>query len=82
MPDCVVPVCRRETQEKMNQRKPLHSADLPDWLIQLARQIGRDCGRSGTYTITIVVPDHSRAPRVVDISRVEGIRKMEIKERK
>ena len=62
----------------MIQKKPLHSADLPDWLIQLARQIGRDCGRPGTYTITIDVPDHRRAPRVVNIARMEKIRQMEM----
>lgn len=62
----------------MIQSKPSNTADLPPWLRRLARQIARDCGRPGTYTITLVVPDHKRSPRIVDIDKVEAIRRMKI----
>lgn len=62
----------------MVQRKPPNSTDLPPWLVSLARQIARDCSRPGTYTITVVVPDHKRAPRIIKIDKTEAIRQMEI----
>lgn len=62
----------------MLQRKPPNSADLPHWLIRLARQIARDCSRPGTYTITLEVPAHKRAPRIIKIARSEAIRQMEV----
>lgn len=63
----------------MVQRKSPNSADLPPWLLSLARQMARDCSRPGTYTITLVVPDHNRAPRIIKIDKTEAIRRMEIK---
>ncbi len=63
----------------MIQSKSSHSADLPPWLRKLARQIARDCSRPGTYTITLIVPDHKRAPRIAEIDKVEAIRQMKIK---
>ena len=62
----------------MVQRKPTNSADLPPWLRSLARQVARDCARPGTYTITLVVPEHKRSPRIVDIARVETIRRYQL----
>jgi hypothetical protein len=59
----------------MIQSKRSNSADLPPWLQQMARHIARDCARPGTYTITLVVPDHKRAARIIDIDRVEAIRR-------
>jgi hypothetical protein len=61
----------------MMQRKPSHSADLPPWLLSLARQIARDCSRAGTYTITLEVPHHKRSPRIIRIDKVEAIRQWE-----
>ncbi|MFZ0547025.1 MAG: hypothetical protein WAM60_16390 [Candidatus Promineifilaceae bacterium] len=60
------------------QRKPINSADLPHWLIQLARQIARDCSHPGTYTITLEVPNHKRSPRIIRIAKSEAIRQMEV----
>jgi len=60
------------------QRKSPNSADLPPWLRSLARQIARDCSRPGTYTITLEVPHHKRAPRIIRIDKTEAIRRMEV----
>jgi hypothetical protein len=55
-------------------------ADLPPALVSLVRQIARDCAAPGRYTITLEVPDHKRRPRTAEISRVERIRILEIKQ--
>lgn len=62
----------------MIQSKPSDSPDLPHWLRSLARQIARDCSRPGTYVITLEVPDHKRAPRIIEIDKLEAIRRMKL----
>jgi hypothetical protein len=62
----------------MIHKKSPNSADLPDWLISLARQIARDCAHPGTYTITLDVPHQKRAPRIIQIDKTEAIRRMKI----
>jgi len=56
-----------------NERKP----DLPRWLLQLARQIARDCRSPGTYHIVLTVPHHRGQIRQSVIERVERIRVVE-----
>ena len=63
----------------MVQNKPPNANDLPPWLLSLARQIARDCGRPGTYLITLEVPHYKRAPRIIQIDKTEAITRMEIK---
>jgi len=46
--------------------------------LTVARLIDRLCRAPGEYTITLTVPSHGRAPWEVQVSRVEGIRSMEI----
>lgn len=44
----------------------------------VARLIDRFCRVPGVYTITLVIPSHSRAPWEVRVDRVERIRSMDI----
>ncbi len=62
----------------MVQKKSPYPTDLPPWLLALARQIARDCAHPGTYTITLDVPHHKRAPRIIQIDKTESIRRMKI----
>lgn len=54
--------------------------DLPRGLIQLARHIARDCVNPGTYTITLEVPKVRGQPQAAEISRIEKIRILKIRQ--
>jgi len=46
--------------------------------LTVARLIDRHCRAPGIYTVTLLVPTHSRNPWKVEVSRLERIRSLEI----
>ncbi len=47
--------------------------------LSIGRTIDRLCRLPGTYTVTVTVPSSRRAPWLVQIHRLEAIRRLEIR---
>jgi hypothetical protein len=67
----------------MAKKETLISSGLPTNVspraLSIGRTIDRLCRLPGTYAITVTVPSNRHAPWLVQIHRLEAIRRLEIR---